>query len=212
MSADHPDVFSGAMGDDDGDAGGDGDWGLPQSFELTDITASGTAATHFDFAQMAGVSSIQAGGLSGSGGFHGTLSGLPMTNLSGLQPRNSYLGGHGVGGGVGVGASTAFQIAGGSVSPSSKKMRLSDGGTIGAAGLGQLYQGSRAANAGLGGLGADGSGSDDGSRSSATGNLLSNLGLPVGFLGGSDGGSEGRGAGGSEGAEGAEGQQTDWFT
>ena len=238
------DVFS----DDEGDAGGGGGWGLPQSFELSDIAASSTGAVHFDFAHMGGVTSIHAGGLSGSGGLHGTLSGLPMTNLSGLQPRKG--GGAHLGCGccsqslrrVGAGASTAFQISGGAVSPSSKKLRLSDD-TVGAAQgrLEQFHQGSRlrlawsAADPGLGDVGTDGSGSDDGNRSSATGNLLSNLGLSARFLGsdgGSDGGSEeqrgdseGRGAGGSEGAESGsardgrssgesvDGQQpTDWFT
>ena len=75
------DVFSGALGDDNDSFSGA--LGLPQSFDLAELAVPNGG---IDLAHVCG--SIQAGGLAGSGGVHGTFSGMPMRHLTGLSAPN----------------------------------------------------------------------------------------------------------------------------
>jgi len=108
--------------EDDSDAAFHRVFGLShQAFDLSDIAAPSSAG-NFDFSQglgppsnLGGSSSLSMGGLGGSGGLHGTLGGLPMSTLSGLQQRHGNgdvsgrieqpLASFQMGGGVGSGSS-----------------------------------------------------------------------------------------------------------
>jgi SHAQKYF class myb-like DNA-binding protein len=195
------DVFCGAMGDDDADdaaAAFSGALGLPQSFDLAELTAPNSG---FDFSHLGG--SIAAGGLAGSGGVQGTLGGLPMQHMTGLAPppRGGQRGGGGGlrGGLMGHGISpieaphSSFQIHAGGVN--TRKRPRDDDRSLG---LGGLAQGTLSA----GGLSAGGltqgvlmGGSDDGNEQ---GVLAGGLGGISSFLAGSsiDGGSIGAGSDG----------------
>jgi len=224
------DVFGGVMGDEDAD---DAEAAL-EAFDLADIAA--TSGANFDFSHLG--TSIAAGGLSGSGGVHGTLSGVPMNNLAGFSTNGGgsalmLRGGHVSGGltggsrrsghGLGLGSDSpiavphglAFQIHAGGVN-ARKRQRDDDslgGAALAAAGLttGGLTQGV---------LMVGTNDSDDGNEHGGFGGLsgfLAGSSLDGNSLGnGSDDGHGGQsgsvGRGSSASREGEEGAGPDWFS